>query len=183
VRFFFWLAARVKTNAMFFNADIAGADIDFMTCGVIMSTTTSIDAADAFETAYQVLIPGSEDSGLERRGSERYPFRFVQQVAAYDGQDSLAELRFFPVQCHDISRSGLGFMLPGPIGFKRVVVELGDAGQGLYFEGEMVNQRPVNDSPIDNVDDILAALGLGSASPGAMLVGCRLVGKLDLNPA
>lgn len=137
----------------------------------------------AYQTAYEVLNPGPGTSEKERRAVQRHPFRFVQRIAAYDDQQSLDGLRFFPVQCHDISRRGIAFLLPARLDFSRLVVELGSDGERMYFEAEAVNFRYLDGSHDDDGDDVLASMsGIGSA-PRAVLVGCRFKTKLDLLPA
>jgi hypothetical protein len=135
----------------------------------------------AYETAYEVLNPGPATLEKERRAVQRHPFRFVQRIAAYDDQESLDGLRFFPVQCHDISRRGVAFLLPGRLDFSRLVVELGSDGERMYFEAETVNFRYLDGSGSD--DDVLAPMGEIGSAPRAMLIGCRFKTKLDLLPA
>lgn len=136
----------------------------------------------AYETAYEVLHPDPRTLGKERRAVQRHPFRFVQRIAAYDGQDTLDELRFFPVQCHDISRRGIAFLLPGRLDFSRIVIELGSDGERMYFEAETVNFRFLSGSSVNNVDDFLASMGGIGAKPKAVLIGCRFKSKLELLP-
>lgn len=137
----------------------------------------------AYETAFGVLNPEPGTQEKDRRAVERLPFRFVQRIAAYDGQESLAELRFFPVQCHDISRRGVAFLLPGRLDFSRLVIELGSDGQRMYFEAETVNIRHLSNGPVNDVNALLTSMGGIGSEPKAVLVGCRFKSKLDLLPA
>ncbi len=137
----------------------------------------------AYQTACQVLDPAAGVTEKERRAVQRHPFRFVQRIAAYDGQDSLDRLRFFPVQCHDISRRGIAFLLPGRLDFSRLVVELASDGERMYFEAEMVNFRYLTDPATANVEGLFSSLGGIGSKPKAVLIGCRFKAKLDLLPA
>ncbi len=133
----------------------------------------------AYETAYQVLGPSANGMDQERRAVERLPFRFVQRIAAYDGQDRLPDLRFFPVQCHDISRRGIAFLLPGPLDFTHLVVELGSDGERMYFEAEMVNSRPFTVAEARKVGLIFGHLASMTTSSTATLIGCRFEKRLE----
>ncbi len=135
----------------------------------------------AYETAYRVLNPGFGTQKKERRAVQRHRFRFVQRIASYDGEDSLARLRFFPVQCYDISRRGVSFMLPGPLGFSRLVVELGSNAEWMYFEAEVVNCRPLADRRGDAL--VLGELDAGDWVCQPVLIGCRFKSRLQLHPA
>ena len=133
----------------------------------------------AYETAYQVLGPAANGVDQERRAVERLPFRYVQRIAAYDGQESLEALRFFPVQCHDISRRGIAFLLPGLLDFTRLVVELGSDGERMYFEAKAVNFRPFTVAEARKVGPVLGHLASMTASSTAILVGCRFEERLE----
>jgi len=134
----------------------------------------------AYATAYQVLNPAPGTVEHDRRAVERQPFRFVQRIAAYDGQQRIDQLRFFPVQCHDISRRGIAFLLPGRLDFSRLVIELGSEEERMYFEAEAVNFRRLSGYTTRRVEGLLASMGGTAAGPGAVLIGCRFVTKLDL---
>lgn len=136
----------------------------------------------AYETAYRVLGPPARGMDQERRAVERLPFRFVQRIAAYDGQDSLAKLRFFPVQCHDISRRGIGFLLPGLLDFTRLVVELGSDGERMCFEAKVANSRPFTVAEARKGGLVLGHLASMTASSTAILIGCRFEKRLDFQP-
>lgn len=137
----------------------------------------------AYETAFGVLNPDPGTLERERRAVQRHPFRFVQRIAAYDGQDSLDQLRFFPVQCHDISRRGVAFLLPGRLDFDRLVVELGSDGERMYFEAETVNFRYLSDGSVAEFGDVLSDMGSIGSAPRTVLIGCRFKSKLDFLPA
>ena len=134
----------------------------------------------AYETAYKVLTPPPGDQEKDRRAVERHPFRFVQRIAAYDGQQRLDQLRFFPVQCHDISRRGIAFFLPDRLDFSRLVVELGSDEERMYFEAETVNSRILTNSSARDVNGLLSSLGASGNKPKTVLIGCRFKSKLDL---
>ena len=133
----------------------------------------------AYQTAYEVLNPDPNSTGEDRRAVERLPFCFVQRIAAYDGQEKLADLRFFPVQCRDISRRGIAFLLPGQLGFSRLVVELGSDSERMYFEAEAVNCRHVEGAPVNDVDRLLAAMERTGKEHKAVFIGCRFKSKLE----
>jgi hypothetical protein len=137
----------------------------------------------AYATAYKVLNPAPGTAEKDRRAVRRHPFRFVQRIAAYDGQRSLDQLRFFPVQCHDISRRGIAFLLPGRLDFSSLVVELASDGERMYFEAETVNFRCLSPSAVTKVGDLLSSMGGIGTAPKAVLVGCRFKTKLDLPTA
>jgi hypothetical protein len=148
-----------------------------------MSLPIPNEQPTAYETANQVLNPPPSFQGKERRAAKRHPFRFVQRIAAYDGQDDLAALRFFPVQCYDISRRGIAFLLPSQLDFSKLVVELASADEQMYFEAEVVNYRNLTESPEDEVGTFLSRLGPSGEAPHAVLIGCRFTKRLRLLPA
>ena len=135
----------------------------------------------AYETAFRVLNPAFGTQKKERRAVQRHRFRFVQRIASYDGEDSLARLRFFPVLCYDISRRGVSFLLPGRLGFSRLVVELGSNGDWMYFEAEVVNHRPLANRREDT--RLLGELDPGDWVCRPVLIGCRFKSRLQLHPA
>ena len=141
-----------------------------------MSNSTPTQPA-SFETAYQVLHSSGNETE-ERRGAERHPFRHTQRVAAYDGQQSLSELRFFPVLCHDISRRGISFVLPDRIDFTNLILELKLGDEPTYYLAEAVNSRYASDSQINEWAGAYSAMLPASQRP--VLIGCRLVEKVDL---
>ena len=143
---------------------------------------TTHQVQTAYQTAYNVLNP-PPGSQRDRRAVERLPFRFVQRIAAYDGQRCFEQLRFFPVQCHDISRRGMAFVLPGQLDFSRLVVELGSDDERMYFEAEIVNYRQLSNTPNNNVNSFLASMGGVRSAPKSVLIGCRFESKLDFPPA
>ena len=133
----------------------------------------------AYETAYQVLGPPAGGADQERRAVQRLPFRFIQRIAAYDGQEDLRDLRFFPVQCHDISRRGIAFLLPAPLDFTHLVVELGSDGERMYFEAQMVNSRRFSVAEARKVGLVFGHLASMTTSSTATLVGCRFEKRLE----
>ncbi len=134
----------------------------------------------AYQTAYNVLTPDPDAPEQERRAVERLPFLFVQRIAAYDGQDCLNQLRFFPVQCHDISRRGIAFVLPGKLDFHRLVIELGSDEERMYYEAEVVNFRYLSDRDGGGSSGVLSETGAICAAPRGAIIGCSFKAKLDL---
>ena len=111
-----------------------------------MSNTSFDPNESAYEKAYQVLNPPNT-AVAERRAAERHAFCYMQRIAAYDEQESLDALRFFPVLCHDISRRGISFVLPDRLDFDQLVVELSSGEQRMYYVAKTVNFRYVSDAP------------------------------------
>jgi hypothetical protein len=96
-----------------------------------MQTNLSIDAE---AVAFLSRIVGGLGSTLgERRRSERRPFPSTQNVAPVDSDGIPPSTAFNPVQCHDISQTGVSFLWATKPNFKSVVIGLSDGAKTMHF--------------------------------------------------
>lgn len=96
----------------------------------------------------------------ERRRSPRYPFKTTQMYAEYDGENMPPTARFRHATFHNISSTGIAFMLTSKPTHARFLLAIGIA-PFRFFEAELVHVREI---PID----------------GKMTyqLGCRLVRRI-----
>jgi len=82
------------------------------------------------------------DSGMERRRAERFAYNVVQSMAPFDGTNLPKKVAFCQVYIHDLSTTGISFLLPQPPDFEYVVVALGKSPTITYLTARVVNHRP-----------------------------------------
>jgi hypothetical protein len=103
-------------------------------------------------------------SEAERRGKLRLSFPTTQAIAPYvDGSLPLKSM-FRPVQCQDLSTTGLAFYLPEPPKTDRIVVELSTNASVIYLTAAIAHCRPASDDP----------------QKPLYLIGCRFIGRVIL---
>jgi hypothetical protein len=105
--------------------------------------------------------PRPAPSGAERRSSPRHPYPAAQKIAFCTADSALARDNFFPVQCKDISATGIAFLLDRAPDSETVVVELGRAPRVTKVVCRIVRVSPTE------VD-----------GRRKYLVGCRFIGRL-----
>jgi len=129
-----------------------------------MSTTPSPSPepveglADAVERA--IAGPPATD-GQERRGAKRFAFPHVQLMAEYDRNGLPSRHRFQPIQCQDLSTSGVSFLWPRTPSFEYIVISLETAGSPIYATARVVSVRPA------------------PSQPGQLLIGCQFTGRVN----
>ena len=141
---------------------------------------------NAYRLAQRLLTMPKREGEQERRTRARKPYRAIQRIAPFDGDEFPADAEFFPVRCHDITSAGLGFLMPTRPQFKKFVVALGAPLEEIYVAGEVVHATDVLvytsgrlerlggtngfSEPIETDDD--------EATP-MVLVGCLMTGRLE----
>jgi len=96
------------------------------------------------------------------RTEERYPYRHVQRLAIMDGPRWPHSSEFFPIECQDISRSGIGFFSTADLSGRTVLVALGRAPQMLMYV----------------VAQVIVCTPVTGDSQQRNLVGCRFVKRI-----
>jgi hypothetical protein len=124
----------------------------------------SVSDTSFYKLINEIVHPSSEDEGSERRQKLRLSYPSVQSIAPYvDGNLPLKSM-FRPVQCQDISTTGLAFFLPEPPTMDRIVVALSTANNATYLTAAICHYKRV------------------AAEQGEpmFLVGCRFLGRVVL---
>jgi hypothetical protein len=103
-------------------------------------------------------------SPSDRRNKDRRSFPTVQSVAPYiDGHlPPVQDLR--PVQCHDLSTTGISFLADSMPDYQRLLVALATPYQVIYLIGEVVHCKRVS---------------LERAQP-LFQIGCRFIERVQL---
>jgi hypothetical protein len=96
-----------------------------------MQANLSSDA-EAFEFLSGIVATLGPTLG-EKRCSERRPFPSVQNVALVEGEGLPPAFAFGPVQCHDLSQTGISFYWPTRLTFESVVIALSHDTRTMYF--------------------------------------------------
>ncbi|EAQ81871.1 hypothetical protein [Blastopirellula marina] len=76
----------------------------------------------------------------ERRRSPRHAFQTIQMYAEYDGENMPPTSRFRHASFHDISSTGISFVLPNKPTHARFILAIGIA-PFRFFEAELVHVR------------------------------------------
>lgn len=101
-----------------------------------MSVSNSLDPN--FQDTLHLILREGEDA--ERRHQTRRPFRCVQLLAPYDGEQMPAAEDFSHVQCYDISAGGFSYYLPEAPNYDYLILALGRApftfviARAVHFE-------------------------------------------------
>jgi len=116
-------------------------------------------AVDLFRQAFNGSEKGPEG---ERRIGKRHDYAFTQWIApCSDPHVSVKGLRFFAVQCRDLSTNGVSFHVTSRPTFGYVVVRLGRAHDPVHVLAEIVRCDPIGEEDND------------------FQVGCRFLRKID----
>lgn len=99
----------------------------------------------------------------ERRRSPRHPFKTLQMYAEYDGENMPPTARFQHAKFHDISSTGISFVLPNKPTHARFILAIGIA-PFRFFEAELVHVREIS-----------------SNGEITYQLGCRLVRRITPN--
>lgn len=91
---------------------------------------------------------GDADSKCQVRSEERYGYQHIQRVVIMDGPRWPHPSEFFPVECRDLSRSGIGFYATTDLTGRNLLVELGREPSRLYMLAQVVHCRAVPGDPL-----------------------------------
>ena len=101
--------------------------------------------------------------GVERRGSPRRPFPYVQHVAAYQNDGAPQADAFAEVECHDLSATGFSFWAQEPPEQRYLVIRFGASNDLIYLAAEVIHATPRDRD--------------GQA---IFIVGCRFLQRLEV---
>lgn len=104
--------------------------------------TVDYDVA-LFESITSLLNEQRRAVRSERRENERYPYRCVQLVAAFDGENLPEQQQFRHVMCHDLSPGGFSFYSSSPPEHRYLIVSLGKVPKIKFFLAKVVRVNPV----------------------------------------
>lgn len=117
-----------------------------------------------YEMIHEIAGVTPSSSDAERRVKLRLSFPTTQAIAPYvDGGLPLKSM-FRPVQCQDLSTTGLAFYLPEPPTTDRIVVALSTASSVTYLTAAIAHYKPASTDPTKPL----------------YLVGCRFIGRVIL---
>lgn len=122
-----------------------------------MAETAPIEP-DLLDTLHLIL---REAKGAERRQKDRRPFRTVQLIAPFTGDQPPTAGEFEHVECHDLSPGGFSFYALNPPTYDFLVLALGRAPFTCLL-ARVVHHKPVE------------VVGVPQ-----YLVGCRFMRRLD----
>ncbi|TWT39285.1 PilZ domain-containing protein [Blastopirellula retiformator] len=118
-----------------------------------MNKPTQLECFELFEefadeAAHALDVEASLDALLghdvevmrERRRSPRHPFQTTQMYAEYDGENMPPTSRFRLATFHDISSTGIAFVLPIKPTHARFILAIGTV-PFRFFEAELVHVR------------------------------------------
>ncbi|HVA46894.1 MAG TPA: PilZ domain-containing protein [Pirellulales bacterium] len=129
-----------------------------------------MNAVDQTEAFYELnpdllekIVENLERDGgrPERRRSPRQKFPVQQWMAPFVRKMPKAE-QFVPVECRDLSSSGLAFYWPQRANFAKVIIGLGRAPQLTYVAARIVRQ-------------------VACTNGGGVLVGCEFVDRVGIS--
>ena len=169
-----------------------------------MLDTTDLDARDVdamFDRIDELFAdpqPSSAD-GADRPPSEfkddpssdrlagiltgaRVPFRVEQRIAPLVDDRLPGPSEFSPVVCHDLSTSGVAFLLPNRPDFTSIVFAMGDSSAVKYIKARVVHCTDVLVDASGLVkradgEDIADSSSDGTTQP-MVLVGCQFLHDL-----
>jgi len=114
---------------------------------------------DAHPTSYL----NSMLSDIEKRTSPRMDYNCRQWVAPRYEDRAPLRREFFAVECRDISRGGVSFVLDWEPDFRDVVVALGPVDAPEYLAAKVARVTPVEDD-----------------GEPVYIVGCEFTGRMQL---
>ena len=113
-----------------------------------------------YQSIFTLLDEQRSGTGSERRESDRHPYRCVQLMAPFDGENLPNQEAFRQVLCHDLSPSGFSYFCDSRPTERLLIVALGKVPLRFYV-AEVVHTQ-------------LAQTEHG----GQYHVGCRFVRRL-----
>jgi hypothetical protein len=148
-------------------------------------SASQIDAS-FYRLIHQLVSAQEEEEPAERRGTVRHTFAATERIAPYRGGRFPDEGEFAEVRCHDLSQTGFAFFLPAPPDFTSLVVAFGTPPELIYAVAEVMHFSRVLLHPSGVVEEVGdppegagARLSHGQAGRPMVLVGCRLVKRLE----
>jgi hypothetical protein len=97
----------------------------------------------------------------ERRGAVRWPYPFLQAVAAYDGLELPRRKDLQKVLCQDLSTTGISLLISETPQFEHLVVRLGRVPSVVYVTARVVRAVP-------------------QTGGDGFVLGCSFLGKVTL---
>ncbi|HEY5313772.1 MAG TPA: hypothetical protein VIK18_14690 [Pirellulales bacterium] len=127
---------------------------------------SGIEAQDAafFQMLSQTAIEPAAESADERRRKSRNNFPTVQAMAPYINGSLPPREMLRPVQCNDLSTTGIAYFATEWPRYDRLVVALATANRVIYLTAGVVHTKRL--SPDDE--------------PALYQVGCRFIGRVQL---
>lgn len=148
-------------------------------------TTNEIDAS-FYQLIHQLAGPQLSDDPVERRGTARRPFPAFHRIAPHRGPEFPEDGEFIEVLCHDLTRAGFSFFLPGPPDFDSLVAVFGSPPEEICTGAEVLHSDRVLLYPsglVEHIDDQTGHSGnppvAGEVPTPMVLVGCRFTERLQ----
>jgi len=129
-----------------------------------MAMKSLVEWTDREFAELQEAVQQLDGNPKDRRAVQRRKYSFVQAIAPFDGVELPKRTMFCPIRFHDLSTTGVSFVLPVPPPFEYLVVALGKPPQLLYLAARVVRSIRC------------------FQSRGDFLVGCRFVRKVVVAP-
>lgn len=146
-----------------------------------MAFENEIDA-NFFNLIHQLVGTPEED---ERWELPRQPFPSVQRIAVRCGPGIPDESEFFEVRCHDLTRAGFSFLLPGQPGFADLVAAFGTPPEVIYIgarvshcKNVLVDSSGRVEKPQNRAGQFGHETAAGHAATPMILVGCKFTERL-----
>jgi hypothetical protein len=126
-----------------------------------METTETHDVG-FFKAMHEVVLP-VVGSALNRRQRERLSFQTVQAIAPYFDEKLPTKDDLRPVECHDLSTTGMSYLSAEAPMYDRLVVALASGDSVIHVTAAVAHYKRVlhNELPL-------------------YLVGCRFLGRIYL---
>jgi len=96
------------------------------------------------EQADPVVVPDTS-SPQDRRVSPRRPHRVFQWIAPCIDGRLPDQSMFYQVQCIDISKTGIGFLIYEPLPSDEVIIAIGTTTQAVYVRSRVANCVRIED--------------------------------------
>jgi hypothetical protein len=142
-------------------------------------------AKDTDAVFFNLMHQLVQQSGAkDLREGNREAFQVIQWIAP--GYDEIPpESALIAVRCHDLTRSGISFLLPSPPNFERLVVALGSPASHIYLTAEVLHWHEEQTRPTDTASQRRRTPRAGARpmpdqgeiEPG-VIVGCRFLDRL-----
>lgn len=104
-------------------------------------SSTDFDVA-LFQTITSLINEQRESTQNDRRDGNRHPYRCVQLIAPYDGEQLPDQQSFRQVLCHDLSPSGFSFFSYRTPETRQLIVALGKIPVIKFFIAEVKRVNP-----------------------------------------
>ncbi|MGE0760008.1 MAG: hypothetical protein AB7F89_04305 [Pirellulaceae bacterium] len=122
---------------------------------------TTLDFEDAlFQSIAALIHEQRQGTQRDRRDIARHPYRCIQLIAEFDGQNLPEQHEFQQVQCHDLSPQGFSYVTNRRPDTRHLVVALGRV-PFKFLVAEVVRVAPRDPS-----------------SPLEFQIGCRFMRRI-----